>query len=56
MLGIHLTILLILAFPFLFPEEFLYWSQEIRRRLREDLKNRMIPQQWEKYQEEVPDY
>jgi hypothetical protein len=45
-----------LAFPFLFPDEFIYWSEKIRRRIREDLKKSMTEDEWREYQEEVPDY
>ena len=46
----------ILAFPFLFPEEFTYWSHRIRKWIREDLRKRLTQEEWEAYRAEVPDF
>jgi hypothetical protein len=51
-----LLIVFTLAFPFLFPEDFIYWSQKIRRWIREDLRESMREEEWREYEEEVPDY
>ena len=56
MLAVYFLIFSILAFPFIFPEEFTYWSQKIRRQIRENIKKRMTPKEWEKYKEDVPEF
>lgn len=37
----------LLSLPFLFPAEFTVWSRRIRQWLREDLRRRVTPEQWE---------
>jgi hypothetical protein len=49
------SLLALLVVPFLLPEEFISWSRSIRRRLRDDLRRRVSPEEWEEYQEEFCD-
>ena len=56
MTTVYIAATAILAFPFLFPEEFIYWSRRIRKWIREDLRRRLTQEEWEAYRAEVPDF
>lgn len=56
MSTIYAATFALLAFPFLFPEEFIRWIRQVRHRVEEDLRRRLTPEQWEAYRADVPDF
>ena len=46
---LQLVLIPLIAFPFLCPEEFVYWSRRVRRWLRDDFHKRVNFKQWEEY-------
>ena len=55
MYGLVVSIAALAAFPFIFPEEFLYWSRNIRNRIKDDLRKRMSDEEWQEYEHEFSD-
>lgn len=50
-----LSLFALLSVPFLFPEEFISWSRQLRRRLRDRLWQRLSAQEWEAIADEFSD-
>ena len=50
-----LLLIMLLGFPFLLPEVFLTWSRETRRRLRDRVRRRLTPEQWNHVKDEFPE-
>ena len=48
-------LIMLAAFPLLMPEAFLSWSQRTRRRLKERVRRRATPEQWEQIKHEFSD-
>lgn len=55
MYGLTAAIASLLAFPFLFPEEFITLSRRIRRWLKEDVRRRVSDSEWERIKHEYDD-
>jgi hypothetical protein len=54
--GLALVIFSLLVFPFLFPEEFTYWSRRIRQWLASDFRKRTTPNQWDEFKDAFQDF
>ncbi len=55
MYGLAIFIAMLIAFPFLFPEEFLFWSRKVRQWLRDDLRRRVNEREWAAMEHEFDD-
>jgi hypothetical protein len=55
MVGFFTTIAGLLALAFLFPEEMLVLIRRLRRRLEEDIRRRVRPEEWERIEREFDD-